>query len=284
MILQEQVLDWKSYLAMSLDLPTFKHITDHHAFRVGKAQNGNIQLLYKEWRRDEKWNGSFQDSSGVTIFQSHILQSVKKVCPKFVHYSKQVDSSVSDTITKVVKCLRSGNTDNSSRISWFEKFLTIPSTPQGLPVRMAQVLSPVASIPEELQEPPVPDHTQAPARPIIPQPPRLDPQLFSNRDPRVGELVVIEMHPDDRRQWATYSFWIAKVLRCPTLLLKGYQVLWYYKKQDGSYQESKPDKKNVWEVKRETILFSGFQLTSTQKMYAAHEKLFIEHEKIKQFL
>lgn len=282
MIIQQHILDWKSFLGVDLKVPTFKHITEHHAFHIGKAQNGHLQLLYKEWRRDKDWHGSLVDSSGVTIFHSQNLQQAMNRLPKFIQYSKPVDAAIIDTVRKIIRCLHSSETATPSRIAWFEQFLGISPPPISLPNLISTLLTPLDPVPEELTEPPIPVQTAPSARPILAHPLRADPQLYSDRDPRVGELVVVEMHPADRVQWPDYSFWIGRVLQCPDATSKRYHVLWYYKCRDGQFKPSKNQSQNIWKVKRPTILFSGFSLTSTNKLYLDNERLFMSHEKVKQ--
>jgi hypothetical protein len=283
MTFQEHIMDWKSFLGIDLHVPSFEHITEHHAFKIGKAHNGDIQLLYKEWRQDKEWQGSLLHSTGVPIFHTDRLLEALQRLPRYIQPPLAVDPAVSETVTKLIRGLKSSGVATPSRIEWFERFQKISPPPAEIPDPVSLLLSPMPPIAEELQTPPVPCSNPAPARPIIAQAPRVAPELYTNRDPLVGELVVVEMHPEDRQQWPEYYFWIACVLHCPSNPSKSYKVLWYHKRND-KYKKAKNKKENCWKVKRSTILFSGFSLTSTNKLYLANERLFMAHDKVKQLM
>lgn len=284
MILHEHIIDWKSYLGVDLRVPSFHHITEHHAFQIGKACNGDLQLLYKEWRRDKEWKGCLGESSGVAIFSSQYLQQALDRQPKWIHYSKPVDAAVADTVQKIMRCLQLSETATPCRLAWFGKFLEVPEAPNSLPQQITKLLTPLVPVPEELTAPPIPLQTVPAARPIVAHVLRPDPQLYSNRDPRVGELVVVEMNPDDRIQWPSYVYWVGRVLQCSVGTSRKYHILWYYNSKDGQFHASANQKQNIWKVERSTILFSGFSLTSTNKLYTANEQLFMSHDKVKQHL
>lgn len=280
----EHILDWKAYLSLGLGATSYKYITDHHSFKVGRAQNGEIQLLYKEWRSIKEWQGSFLDSSGLPIFSKERIQQVPLPLPHFWKPSKPLEPSVPEVIGKLIRSMEGSGVVTDAWRKWFDQFRSISPIPRHLPASLSMILSRVAPIAEELQPAPLPPPSSQPARTLLTQAPRTEASWYADREPLVNELVILEMNEADRATWPSYCFWMARVLECPIGKSNKVQVLWY-KRQNGKFTESSRSvPSNIWKVHRSTILFSGFTLTSTGKLHVGNERVFTEHPKIKQFM
>jgi hypothetical protein len=282
MVFLETILDWKQYLGVDNRTPALKHITQHHAFMLGKAQNGEVQLLFKEWRRDPEWSGSFQNSSGLTIIETDRVPTVLQQLPKYVHH-KEVDPAVPDTVCALVQAIQNSGAGSPSRIAWYQQFLKVNPAPAELPDVLRKILLHIP-LPDNLISPPIPQPNPAPAQPIIKQALRVDPALYAGRIPKPDELVVVEMNPDDRRKWPNYYFWVARVLPDQQQSKQGTVKILWLKCHNGVYTEAARKSENIWNVKKETILFSGFDLTAKKTFYLAFERIVKEHEKVQQFL
>jgi hypothetical protein len=280
----EHIVDWKAYLSVGLNAYCFKGITEHHSFKVGKAQNGEIQLLYKEWRSVKEWQGSFVKSSGVVVFPQSKIQQVPLPIPHYWKPILPIETPVLEVISKLTRSMEASGVATKVRLDWFSKFCSIQAAPSELPKEILTILSLVAPIPEEEQQAPLPPQITHPACEIVAHVPRVSAALYADRDPQVEELVVIEMNEADRSTWPAYYYWLGRVLKCPKGRSKDYTVLWY-SCRDGKFNKSSEKvSSNVWKVDRSTILFSGFSLTSTHKLYTSNERAFMEHPRIKQFV
>lgn len=276
-VLQHHVIDWKRFFSFNLPANQFRFITDHHSFLVGKSTTGEIQLLYKEWRSDIEWHGSLQESTGVPVFRE---RPPEMELPQYCPNPDDVDDSIKRVVEKLVQAM--GVHCTPEREKWYQQFAALQPVPPALPHKVETLLGSRPPMPEEFLPCPPPPPSTKPARAIIPLVQRISPELFANREPQLGDLVICLMHDESRKgKWKDLHFWLAEITALPKSSKSRYRALWY-KDQGGYYKRMSPNvSTNIFPVAKETILFSGFKLTKSNKLYADFERIVMQHEYIK---
>lgn len=277
----DRIVDWKTYLT-SVGGYRLTNITFFHLFKIGKARNGQIQMIYKEWGTFGSWRGSLEDSSGVALFPIDGLAS--RSDPPTISLVSP-DPKIGDNIRHLTQALAThmaANPSTSARILWFDSLLSGQISSERLLANAERIFSgiPLPTEEEQLSEMPQYSSSRCANRVIVPQllraatPHRLLPDPFQDRTLSVSDLVIVAKNPDDDKAFPDDEFWVAEV--CEPIKPSGKEprvrILWYAR-SGRSYQRLPPVAKNMCDILLSTVLFSGFKLTASGHLKQDFEKM-----------
>ncbi len=233
-------LDWKTFLCDTFDINHFRNIMQYHVFKIGKAANGEIQMVsilistincifckylyliqvYKDWQTRGDWHGSLADSSGIHIFN----RTPSVICkPSLLPAPTSIEEKHISIIDTIITNLKNAQLDSPERVAWFKKFKHVPSIQY--PNQITLLLSKLPRAPQEMCPAPVPPYNPSillaqrliTAHPLhIPHPtqttPTLDINSYRKRSLLPSDLVAVIKNPQDDKQFPNDKFWIAKVV------------------------------------------------------------------------
>lgn len=256
------VLDWKELFEHRVN--RLQHITQHHVFVIGRAANGTIQLVCREWHSSGSWHGSLENSSGVPVFaSSSSSQRLEFPLPRMIPSPQAIEQQLVQRIHALLPHLP---TDIEK--TWFRQFAQ-PIVPNVSSDSVRPVLSLLAPVAEELLVPPPPPiQRERSADDIRALPPPANPLLYKQRTVLLNDNVVVpNLVPGGP------AFAVAKVVRVNAT---GHLRIRMYARDESTSKYTLPTERarvNEMTVNVKSILLSGFQLTSAGKMYESIRKL-----------
>jgi hypothetical protein len=174
------VFDWKNLFEHRVN--RLQHITQYHVFLIGRAANGVIQLVSREWHSSGTWHGSLENSTGVPLFASHINNlSLPRVVP--------APAPEPQLLERVASLLP--NLATSAQRAWFQQF-TKPIEPNVQLNDVRVLFTTMQPFQEEFMTPPPPAFQPAQAaQDIRAQPPPANPLLYKQRAVQLHDNVVL---------------------------------------------------------------------------------------------